>query len=99
MLSTLPTDVLYKIAMILDNIQDVINFSCSNREIYSLFDDVQYTYWGRNMYSYKFISKPIKNMKIELLRIHNFTKAQIKYGHPLWNKEDYYLYWSNLEKK
>ena len=107
MISVLPTDILFMIATSLDNVQDVISFSRSNREIYSFFDDTQYMDWGRNIYTREFwskaekrnksISKPLKNMKMELLRIHNFTKMQIRHGQPLWTREDYYLYWKNLE--
>lgn len=106
MFNKLPNDILFNIALNLDNIEDVINYSMVTKDLYDYFDDKQYSYWGSNLYIKKFgsaekrtaiISKPVFNMKQELIRITDFTEFQKLSGRPIWTEHDFYLYWSSIE--
>ena len=82
--------------------------SFTNSLAYKLFDNLIYIYWGINLYTKEFwekaeqrtrhISKPLINMKMELLRLDKFKKHQLKNGHQLWSNDDYYQYWDAMEK-
>jgi len=105
----LPNDILFKISLNFENTQDLINYTSINKIIYNFFDNNQFLYWGRNFYSIKFwnkvknqsryLSRPLTNMKLELIRLNNFLEFQKIHGHELWQKEDFYLYWDSLEKR
>jgi hypothetical protein len=107
MFSLIPIDTLLVIIFNLTNICDVINLSTANKSIYELFDNNQYFYWGQNLYSKVFwdkaklrtpiISKPLINMKLELMRIDRFQQYNIKHGYQRWDNEDFYAYWKSLE--
>jgi len=101
-------DLLLMILFNLTNINDIINLSEINTVIYKSINNDIYIEWGRNLYSKNFWdratkrrpihSKPLPNMKMELLRIQRFNDVQIKHGHQLWSKEDYYKYWDSMEE-
>ena len=103
----LPDDILFSILLMFNNINDLVNISYINRATYKLFDDNLYTMWGRHIYSNEFwniankrthiLSKPLSNMKMELLRINEFNNCQRKHGYEIWKKEDYYIYWKSME--
>ena len=107
MLDQLPIDLILMILYKITNINNVINVSMVNKNMWELLDNNIYIYWGRNLYSNEFwnrankrssiISKPLINMKMELLRIENFQNCQKRFGYPLWNNEDYYIYWETME--
>jgi hypothetical protein len=108
MFNILCEDLLLLLLLNLTNINDIINFSATNNSIYQLINNNIYIEWGKQMYSTEFwirankrtitISKPCINMKMELLRLQCFTDLQNKYGHEKWTKEDYYKYWTTMEK-
>lgn len=108
MFTLVPNDIMFIIICNLTNIYEVINISSINKETYKLFDDNLYLYWGRNLYTKEFwdkarirtpsVSKPLINMKMELLRIHNFQNHLKKHGFSMWNNEDFYKYWDSMEK-
>ena len=101
-------DIIEIIILHFSNLIDVINLSNTNKYLNLLFNDRLYTSWGRYIYSDEFwlkaksrtpiLSKPLPNMKLELLRLYNFEKEQLKYRHQLWSKKDYYMYWHSLEE-
>ena len=103
----LPDDIIYSILLMIDNINYIINISNINTITYKLIDNNFYNVWGRYIYTNEFwnkaekrstiLSKPLLNMKMELLRIDNFNNYQKKHGYELWEKEDYYAYWKSLE--
>ena len=108
MFNILCEDLLSLLLFNLTNINDIINFSRINNSIYRLINNNIYIEWGKEIYSTDFwiwankrtftISKPCINIKMELLRLHNFNELQNKYGHEKWSKEDYYKYWDSMEK-
>lgn len=107
MLYQLPDDLIQMIIFNLNNIHDVINLSSINKETYKVFDNNLYINWGRNLYSNEFwdkaqkrtpiLSKPLLNMKMELLRLENFTNYQVKHGLELWTNQDFFNYWHSME--
>lgn len=107
MFHLIPIDTLFVIIFNLKNVDDIINLSSTNKSIYELFDNNIYYFWGQKLYSKVFwdkakrrtpiISKPLINMKMELLRIDRFQQYNIKHGYQRWNNEDFYAYWNSLE--
>ena len=83
MFDKLPPDIIYSIIINFTNIHDIINLSIINKDTYTIFDDYIYMYWGRYIYTNDFwekpqqrspkVSRPLLNMKLELIRINNFT--------------------------
>jgi len=108
MLDKLPNDILYTILLTINDINNVINISAINHELFNTLDDTFYTllaqyiytseFWKRADKRSKILSKPLPNMKLELLRLDKFDNFQIKYGCEPWKNEDYYLYWDSMEK-
>jgi len=108
MFNILCEDLLLLLLLNLTNINDIINFSVTNKSIYRFINNNTYIEWGKEIYSTEFwikankrtiaISKPCINMKMELLRLQNYNELQNKYGHEKWSKEDYYKYWDSMEK-
>ena len=108
MLDKLPNDILYTILLTINNINNVINISAINHELFYTLDNTFYTFWAQHIYTSKFwkpadkrskiLAKPLPNMKLELLRLNKFDNFQIKYGCEPWKNEDYYLYWDSMEK-
>jgi hypothetical protein len=107
MFDKLPPDIIYSIIINFTNIHDIINLSIVNKDTYTIFDDYIYMYWGRYIYTNEFwekaqqrspkVSRPLLNMKQELLRINKFTNHLIKHGMEIWTKKDYYIYWISME--
>jgi len=107
MFNLLSNDLLLIITYNLTDVHDVINMGSVDKNIYKIFDDCQYIYWGRNMYSNEFWDRAKKrtkifiphylNMKLELLRIHNHQNTLIKHGYEKWTNKDYYNYWESME--
>ena len=108
MIDKLPHDVLFNILFIFNDINEVINISCINQKIYKILDNNFYIYWARHLYTDEFwkrankrskiLSRPLPNMKLELLRLNQFDKIQRENGYELWKNEDYYKYWDGMEK-
>jgi len=107
MLYKLCDDILLMILFNLTNVNDIINLSEINNDMYKSINNDIYLEWGRYIYSKDFwiratkrqpiYANPLPNMKMELIRLRRFNDAQIKHGHELWTKEDYYKYWDSLE--
>ena len=108
MFNILYEDVLLIILYNFTNVKYIINFSTINKATYKTINNNIYIEWAKNMYSSElwnrankqtvYISKPFINMKLELLRLHNFTRLQIKNNQETWTKEVYYKYWNTMEK-
>lgn len=85
------------------NFDDILNFSISCKENYMLFDDKFYEnlaykyygkcFWVKASYRNQNLSKPLKNFKLELIRIENFQKSLDKLNLSRWTKKDFYNYW------
>jgi len=107
MMSLLPNDILLIILFNLTEINDVIGLALIDKTMYVNLDNSMYIYWGINLYSSEFwkkankrtpnLSKPLINMKMELLRLDKFEKYQVINGHKRWTNEDYYKYWESME--
>ena len=107
MLHKLYNDILLVILFNFTNVNDIINLSKINKEMYKSINNDIYVEWGRFMYSKDFwiraanrqpiYANPLPNMKMELIRMRRFNDEQIKCGHELWTKEDYYKYWKNID--
>jgi hypothetical protein len=73
-----------------------------------MLDNNIYTLWAQFIYSPEFwikaekrspiVSKPLQNIKLELVRLENFNNFNRKQRLKLWKNEDYYKYWEILEK-
>jgi hypothetical protein len=108
MFNILYEDLLLLILFNLTNINDIVKLSTINNSMNQFINNDIYIEWCINIYSKEFwnrankrtiaISKPYINMKMELLRLHNFTDLQNEYGHEKWTKDDYYKYWDTMEK-
>lgn len=82
---------------------DILNFSISCKENYKTFDEIffknlAYKYYGicfwlkarcRN----PIVSKPLKNFKLEIIRIENFQRNLDNINITRWTKKDFYNYW------
>ena len=108
MLNFLPNDIFLKILYNFKNIKELLRLSETDKNINLLMDDNLYFNWGKNLYTKKcwkkaknldsIISKPLKNMKLELIRIEKFQDYNIKHGYQRWENKDFFIYWENLEK-
>ena len=108
MFNLLPYDIILLISSYFDTIIDVNNLISINKTIYKEYNnDTFYLDWGRNIYTKDFwdkakkrskiLVKPYYNMKVELLRIERFQEKLEKSNMELWNNQDFYKYWNNLE--
>lgn len=107
MIDKLPSDILFNILFIYNDVNEIINISCVNREIFKTLDNNFYIYWAYHRYTdefwkrddkhYKILYKPFTNMKLELLRLNQFDKILRKNGYELWKNEDYYKYLNGME--
>ena len=107
MFDKLPCDILRIIVFNFTKLDDVLHLSNTNKNLYIFFDHNLYTSWGHNLYTIEFWeqarkrtpakSKPMLNMKMELIRINNFEMYLTKLGYPIWTRQEYFLYWRLLE--
>lgn len=87
------------------NLNDLLNFSIINKNNYKILDNNFYINFAINQFSYefwlkayrrpKYHSKPLKNIKMELIRIENFQKNLDNLNINRWSKKDFYDYWNN----
>lgn len=106
MLSNLPPDIFLNIIYFLPKISDITILTLANKYIYNIIDNTYYICWGNNFYGMEFwikayqrtpkISKPLKYMKWELLRLEIFN-IHLKAANITWTNNDYYKYWDMLE--
>jgi hypothetical protein len=95
-------DILREIAFKL-NFETILNFSLANKKTYIVFDEIFYNDLAYNLYSRIFWikaslrpikkSKPLKNMKQELIRVELFQKHLDNLNGMRWTKKDFYNYW------
>ena len=103
-MDNLNNDILYYLSFKLD-LNNLLNFSIINKNNYKLFDNLFYTKYAIHKYSYEFwikaykrpiiYSKPLKSIKLELIRIENFQRGLDILSLNRWTKKDFYDYWSN----
>ena len=102
-------DILLLILFNISDINDIVSLSFVNKNMNFTTDNNAYMNWGRFMYTNEFwdrakkrepeVSRPLINMRMELLRIDRFQKNNIKHGFQLWTNEDFYKYWNNIEEQ
>ena len=107
MLLDLPLDIFFIIFYKLDNINYLINIIKTNKYFYNNIDDSYFILWGINQYTLDFwikakqrsktISKPLKTMKLELLRLQTFIDT-LKIQNITWSNKDFYDFWNMLEE-
>jgi hypothetical protein len=107
MLLDLPLDIFFIIFYKLDNINYLINIIKTNKYFYNNIDDSYFILWGINQYTLDFwikakqrsktISKPLKTMKLELLRLQTFID-RLKIQNITWSNKDFYVFWNMLEE-
>lgn len=107
MLLDLPLDIFFIIFYKLDNINYLINIIKTNKYFYNNIDDSYFILWGINQYTLNFwikakqrsktISKPLKTMKLELLRLQTFIDT-LKIQNITWSNKDFYDFWNMLEE-
>ena len=107
LLNKLPDDILLNIYLNME-INDLINLSQCNEYFYYNINELVYWNWGKIKYSLEFwkkafvrtpcISRPLKSMKAELIRIHLFQASLKNNGLQEWNNNDFYTYWYGCEK-
>ena len=108
MLLNLPLDLILNIFYILDNVNDIINITTLNLYLYQNIDDSYFYSWGIKQYTKDFwikasmrtksISKPLKTMKLELIRLQRFIDC-IKLQNMKWTNKDFYDFWNMLEEE
>jgi hypothetical protein len=101
-MNNLDDDMLYYMSFKLD-LNDLLNFSIINKNNYKAFDQKFYKYYAIYKYSNEFwiraynrpifYSKPLKNIKMELLRIEHFQRGLDNLNINRWTKKDFYDYW------
>lgn len=107
MLTLLIDDITMYITTFL-SFNDIINItSTCKMYYYNIFtDDYFYnlavSYYSENFWKIsnmrsKDLSKPLKNYKLELLRIEKFQQMIVKYNAKRWTINDFYSYWNYQE--
>ena len=101
-------DVLREISYKL-NLDSILNFSLVNKQIYSALDNVfyknlAYNYFDRNFQTKAYLrppksSKPLKNIKRELIRIELFQRNMDALNINRWVKKDFYNYWIYADRE
>ena len=107
MIINLPLDIFFVIFNYFDNVNDIINTIKLNKYLYRNIDDNYFIFWGINHYGMEFwikanrrskcISKPLKSMKLELLRLETFIKS-MRVLSISWSNKDFYDFWNMLEE-
>lgn len=107
MLLDLPLDIFFIIFNKLDNINYLINIIKTNKYFYNNIDDSYFILWGIHQYTLEFwikanqrsktISKPLKTMKLELLRLQSFIDI-LKIQNITWSNKNFYDFWNMLEE-
>lgn len=102
---TLNLDIIRYISNFL-KLDDILNFSIICKDLYNTFDEIYYknlayAYYGKNFWTKAKlrntnISKPLKNFKLEIIRIENFQKDLDNINVSRWTHKDFYNYWKYL---
>lgn len=107
MLTQLSDDIIMHITTYL-SFNDIINITnICKMHYYNIFTDDYFYNLAVSYYSENFwkissmrseeLSKPLKNYKLELLRIEKFQETIVKYNSKRWNNNDFYSYWNYQE--
>tara|TARA_B100000989_G_C19232584_1_gene340553 strand:- start:126 stop:512 length:387 start_codon:yes stop_codon:yes gene_type:complete len=106
-MNNLNNDILCHISFEL-NLNNLLNFSIINKNNYKIFDNIFYKNYALKQFSQDFwikayerpiiYSKPLNNIKLELIRIEQFQKSLDNLNLDRWTKKDFYNYWE-MEKK
>lgn len=101
-------DILREISYKL-NFESILIFSLVNKQIYSALDNnfyrnLAYNYFGRDFWIKAYLrplqtSKPLKNIKKELIRIEFFQRKMDALNINRWVKKDFYDYWLYIDNK
>ena len=98
------------ITLICDNLNfnDILNFSIINKFCYFSIDELfykkkAYEYYGQEFWTKAYnrpwyYSKPLKNIKLELIRIDNFQKRLESLNFKIWTQKDFYNYWKTIDR-
>tara|TARA_Y100000389_G_C17077644_1_gene325088 strand:+ start:238 stop:558 length:321 start_codon:yes stop_codon:yes gene_type:complete len=83
--------------------QDILNFSMTCKNTQEAFDKIFYKNLAYKFYGRCFRlkascrpvrrSKPLKNFKLEIIRIENFMRNLDNLNATRWTKKDFYNYW------
>lgn len=86
--------------------QDILDFSITSKDTYKAFDNLFYKnlaystygvcFWVKARYRNPNVSKPLKNFKLELIRIENFQRNLDNINISRWTKKDFYNYWKHI---
>ena len=106
-MNNLNNDILCHISFEL-NLNNLLNFSIINKNNYKIFDNIFYKNYALKQFSEDFwikayerpiiYSRPLNNIKLELIRIEQFQKSLDNLNLDRWTKKDFYNYWE-MEKK
>ena len=99
----LNSDIIRHISNFL-NLDNILNLSivCKNFYIYTFdntyYMNLAYTYYGKDFWTKArlrdvSISKPLKNFKLEIIRIENFQRDLDNINVSRWTHKDFYDYW------
>lgn len=106
-MNNLNNDIIYYISFKLD-FNSLLNFSIIDKNNYQLFDNKFYKYYAIKIFTYDFwikaekrpimYSNPLKNIKMELIRIENFQKNLDNINIKRWTQKDFYDYWKHRDE-
>ena len=89
-------------------LKEILKYSIVNKNLYQIFDENFYKrlaikyytkdFWEKAYKRPTFYSKPLKNTKMELIRIENFQLMLDRLNLKRWVQKDFYNYWKNNDK-
>lgn len=89
-------------------LKEILQYSIINKNLYQTFDENFYKrlaikyytkhFWEKAYKRPTFYSKPLKNTKMELIRIENFQLLLDRLNIKRWTQKDFYDYWKNNDK-
>ena len=87
---------------------EILKFSVINTFLYKTIDNIFYkklaviyyskNFWNRALERPIFFSKPLNNIKMELIRIEKFQLTLEKHNIKRWCQKDFYDYWKYNDK-
>ena len=109
MILDLQPDIFYNIIYFLFSINDLITLSEVNKYMNKLIDDSYYLHMANILKGHEFWikaknrpierSKPLKNMKLELLRLDSFKRKLNQLGVDEWSNDEFYQFWNMSDNK
>ena len=99
----LPNDIIYNIVFMLD-FKSILSLTEVDKNMNILLDNEFFNnlailyysedFWMKASLRPKHISKPLKNMKLEIIRIERFQEILEKLENKRWNNDNFYRYWT-----